>query len=169
MSWSQLDELKRIYIFIAPAIFLISAGCFYACKEKEEELKNPFRDNIIGQWKLVEVSVYKNIELLETTDYSNENIIFDFQKNNKLVVRRNIPDVLVVVDDCPEGEYFYEYHRPNVCPSCKPGPSLFIDNPELGERYYFCFPLLSEETMAIDKYSWMRDDDYGWSIVIKLN
>jgi len=76
-------------LFIASAIFLISAGCF-SCSN-EWKCKSIYRDNIIGRWKLIEVSVYIKYAHLEyaqldTTDYSKENIIFDFQENNKLVV-----------------------------------------------------------------------------------
>ena len=158
------------------AFLLILVVFFSACKktETEEEYKNPYRDNIIGQWKLINAWSNVDYSQLDTTDYSEENIIFDFQENNKLVVKGNIPDALFVFDDFQGGEHFYEYQKLNVCPTCKPGPNLFIDQPKLGsfERNYFCFALLSEKNMNINKNGWMTDGDEGYSLSInfvKLN
>jgi hypothetical protein len=112
----------------------------------------------------------------ETIDYSEENIIFDFQENNKLVVIGNIPDVLVVFDDFQEGEHFYEFHV--FDDSCYweefPGPNLEIDKPEIGswERCYFCSALSDKETMKIGKIDWEKkgNDYYMWGYTfIKLN
>ena len=177
--------MKKIF-FIIVAILLISVGFFSACKEKEaliEECKNSNRDGITGQWKLIEGSVRLNNSQPDVTDYSKENIIFDFQENNKLVVTGHMPDILGLFDDFQEGEHFYEYSKPNVCPTCMPGPNLFIDKPELGssEGVYFCTALSDEETMSIvgDKVIGGVIDDagfvtggdyYGWGITfIKLN
>ena len=177
------NEMKKS-IFIVSTIGLIFAGSFSACKEKEpeEEYKNPYRDNIIGQWKLIEVSVCVNYSQPDTTDYSNENIIFDFQENNKLVVSGPIPDVLVIFDDFQEGDHFYEYRKFEPPPT-DPAPNLSIDKPELGraDRYYYCNALLGRDTMTIGIFKgigWVYDetgvvttgDYYGWSkTFIKLN
>jgi len=119
--------------------------------KKEPEYPNPFRDNIIGRWKMIEVGVSINYSPRDTTDYSKENIIFDFQENNKLVITGPIPDVLVVFDHFQEGVHFYEYSKLNVCPRCSPGMNLIIDEPELGRDRgaYFCSALLDTETMSI--------------------
>jgi len=74
-------------------IMLLLAICFTACKKKNEE-----PENIIGKWKLTEVSIWKNYQLLEVIDYSSENIIYDFKKNNKLTITGNISDDLFVFD-----------------------------------------------------------------------
>ena len=153
----------RILIFTTIILIL---GCFSACKE---ECKNLNRDNIIGQWKLLEASVSVNHSQPDITDYSEENIIFDFQKNNKLVVTGNIVDSLSLFNDFREGEHYYEYRKSDVCPPNEPGPNLFI-NAELGswEGSYFCTALLYEETMAIIKMNWIENS--SWSIkLIKLN
>ena len=94
-------------LFIISAIFLISAGYFSCGKDKKEECPKLFSDNIVGQWKLIEVSARENYSPLDTTDYLKENIIFDFQENNKLVVTGPIPDVVAVFDDFQAGEHFY--------------------------------------------------------------
>jgi len=159
---------KNILKFITLILFI--TGFFSACKE---ECKNLNRDNIIGQWKLLEVSVSVNHSQPDITDYSEENIIFDFQTNNKLVVTGNIVDSLSLFDDFQEGEYFYEYFTFD-CHS-DPGLNLLIDKPNLGGEkgnYYYCTSLLSEQTMGIGNDGWIiRDDDYyRWFItLIKLN
>ena len=98
------------HLFIASVLFLISVGFFSSCKEKEEEPENPFRENIIGQWKLVHGTVEVDKQNYET-DYSEENIIFDFQENNKLIVHGSILNDLGLFDDFQEGERFYNYIR----------------------------------------------------------
>ena len=166
MNWNKLNEMKKI-LFIVSAIFLISVGYFSCSKENTEDYQNPFSDNIIGRWNLVEVSVRENDALPYPTDYSKENIIFDFQENNKLVVTGPIPDVIAVFDDFKAGEHFYEYIKQNICPTCKPGPNLFIDKLALGswERIYFCIVPLDEKTMKIqiiDKVIGGVIDENGW-------
>ena len=112
MSWGKLSEMKK-NLFIVSAIFLISAG-YFSCSNENTEIYNPrFSDNIIGRWKLMEVKVWVNSSRLDSTDYLKENIIFDFQENNKLVVTGPIPDVVAVFDDFWAGEHFYEYMK---CP-----------------------------------------------------
>ena len=155
MNWNKLSEMKK-NLLIVSAIFLISAGYFSCGKGNSEECEKLFSDNIIGRWNLIEVSVWVNRSLLDSIDYSKENIIFDFQENNKLVVSGDIPDVVVVFDDFQAGEHFYSFQTANV-PNCRyaiPGPNLSIDETMLWRegRGYFCTILLSDEkTMRISK------------------
>ena len=72
------------YLFIASVLFLISAGFFSACKEKEEEPENPTYPELAGtKWKLYFIfdersfyTVYRNFELKDCytlyfdTDYT---------------------------------------------------------------------------------------------------
>jgi len=172
-----MKAIKLINLFILAllftAILLVSAGVFSACKEKCE---NPHRDNIIGQWKLLEISISVNHSQPDTTDYSEENIIFDFQENNKLVVTGNIVDSLSLFDDFQEGGHFYEYRKHECGHNYLPGPNLRISNNEQehgswGGRRYFCSAHLSEETIGIssDGYKIIDDDNYSWGIkLIKL-
>ena len=70
------------------AILRILVGSFSGCKKKEEpnneepkeKFKNPFRDNIIGQWKLLKVSVNVNYEHLASIIYETIKIFFKKQK-----------------------------------------------------------------------------------------
>jgi hypothetical protein len=138
-------------LFIASAFFLISAGFFSCGSENAEDCKT-FSDNIMGRWKLIEVSVRVNFLQPETTDYSDEKIIFDFQNNNKLVVTGFIPDVLVVFDDFQPGEHFYAY-TPYECGACPPPCNLLIDDRRWEQVYgYDCKVSLDEETMNIVGY-----------------
>ena len=148
------------------AVVLLAVGC----DKETEEPKNWNRAAITGQWKLIESSVSVNHSQPDITDYSKENIIFNFQENNKLVVTGHIPDILGLFDDYQEGEHFYEYRKLNVCPTCLPGPNLFIDKPELGnwERAYFCTALSDEETMGILAEKWeIESGYYRWDITFK--
>lgn len=137
-------------LFIVTAFLLILVVFFSACK-KPEKCENLYRDNIIGQWKLLEVIVNVNYsQLVDTTDYSTEDIIFDFQENNKLVVTGNIPDVLFVFDDFQEGEHFYKY---NVWDNCTPGdPPDFNLRIDTDIENYSCNALLDKEIMHIGTY-----------------
>ena len=165
-----MKTIKNLTLLVGlcAAVLLVAVGC-----EKEpEEYKNLNRDTIIGQWKLIEGSVSVNHSQADITDYSKENIIFDFQGNNKLVVTGHIPDILGLFDDYQEGEHFYEYLKFEY-PVC-PGPNLIIDRPGLGssEGVYFCTALSYEETRGIGNDGWeiKGDDYYRWSITfMKLN
>jgi hypothetical protein len=61
---------------------------------------NPSTKQIVGEWKLMEARIL-NFSTNPTIDYSNENIIYNFQSNGKLLVTgsQNIGD--------PNGEYEY--------------------------------------------------------------
>ena len=154
------------YHFLVFAIFMISEG-FFSCSK--ENCKKKFSDNIVGRWKLVSCTV--NYIQPETFDYSKENIIFDFQENNKLVVTGPIPNVLALFDDFQEGEHFYIFSSLNVpCGSDPPGENLVIDNKDTG---MYCSPSLDEETMRIVGHKVIGgvidedglitgDDTYGW-------
>ena len=139
------------------AVILLAAGC-----DKTDDTGNtsgtnpieepkPVEESIVGKWKLIEGSVSVNHSQPDITDYSKENIIFDFQENNRLVVTGRMPSVLDVFDDFQEGEHFYEYLNLEVCPTCLPGANLFIDKPRLGQEdgRYYCLVDLDNKTMEI--------------------
>jgi len=152
------------------AVILLAAGC-----DKTDDTGNtsgtnpieepkPVEESIVGKWKLIEGSVSVNHSQPDITDYSKENIIFDFQENNRLVVTGHMPDILGLFDDYQEGEHFYEYLKFEV--GACPGPNLSIDSPEFGSgerRSYFCTALSYEETMSIigDKVIGGVIDDTG--------
>jgi len=125
-------------------IFLLSCLLLASCKKNNDE------NIIIGKWKLQSISIAKDYQEPEITDYSKRNIIYEFLENGKLVVTGSIPD-LFIFDDFYEGEHFYEYQKPNVCPTCLPGPNLLIDTSESGqaEGAYYCLIDLSNKTMKI--------------------
>ncbi|MDR2127063.1 MAG: hypothetical protein LBP63_09575, partial [Prevotellaceae bacterium] len=90
----------------ATAILLILAGVVACGKEKEDE--NPYRKNIIGKWKLIKITsrdanVYDGI--VDTVDYSNENIIYEFCADNKLIING------YVENDFSSGEHYYSYQQ----------------------------------------------------------
>ena len=107
-------------------------------KDEAEEFENPYRDNIDGTWKLVEIRSQLNDHEPETVDYSENNIIYDFRS-----------DVLIITgyvnDDLPEGEHLFSYQKPNVCPTCLPAPNLQIDD----RRAVFCLSFKKDKKMTV--------------------
>lgn len=78
-------------------------------KLETKESDNFSGDNIIGKWQLLEVSISINYQESKIIDFSNDNIIYDFNDNNILVVKGFIPDDLFVFDNFREGEHSYAY------------------------------------------------------------
>jgi hypothetical protein len=134
--------------------------------DTSDSYSNPYSDNIIGRWKLVEVSIYKNIhedhQQTEIINYLDSNVIYDFYENNKLVITGNInlgylslfndfQEYLLLIGDFQEGTHFYTYGKPNYCPTCLPGPNMTIDDPEFirGVSYYCVVELKNGRTMRI--------------------
>jgi len=102
---------------------------------------NPVVNNdIIGRWLLTKIMTTNANQETEPIDYSERNIIFEFQENNTLIITGNTKEFFIS-DDFQEGEHYYEYREPRVCPACLPGPSLAIDRTLSGPMagLYFCF------------------------------
>jgi len=125
--------------------FLLSCLFLTNCKKNNDDT-----GDIIGKWKLIEVSIYKNYQQYEITDYSKKNIVYDFQENNKLIVTGNIPN-LFIFDDFQEGEHFYEYFIPIFHPNGLTGKNLTIDKPNLGDSkgHYYCSVSVNEKTIKM--------------------
>ncbi|MDR1182543.1 MAG: hypothetical protein LBL13_11250 [Bacteroidales bacterium] len=123
-------------------VFLLSCLFFASC--------NKDKKHIIGKWKLLEVSIYKNYKPFETIDYAGENIIYDFRSTNKLIVSGNVPDDLFVFDNFQPGQHHYKYKDMIDCPTCFPGTNLSIKQ-GLGksEELYYCLIDLDNGTMQI--------------------
>jgi hypothetical protein len=78
------------------------------------------------QWKLTKMTIMDNDSYvnIDTVDYSNNTVIYDFIGDNKLIITGYIPD------DLSEGEHSYWYQKPNICPTCLPAPNFRIDDSE---------------------------------------
>jgi hypothetical protein len=122
----------------------------------EEDDGNPYKENIIGQWKLLYVTsildtLYVDDDIIrDSINYSAGTIIYDFRPENKLIITG------YVEGDLQPGEHYYEYIQNNVCFLCSPGPNLIIDD----ERMY-CDALKNGQTMTIGgetKIGWVIDD-----------
>ena len=164
--------MRNVVLFSISLLLLLAAGCKDK-NEPEKECRNPYSEDIIGRWKLVEVSVNINYgPQRDTIDYSDENIIYDFQKNNTLVVTDLTPDDedLFIFEDFQEGEHFYRYSRQDVCLlKTTPGQNLSIGYPEAELRvdnHYFCNVLSDKKTMRIGgmKYTNVIIDENGLAI-----
>jgi hypothetical protein len=129
--------MKMKLLFLAAIIFFISVGCDK--NADNEEFENPYRDNIIGTWKLVEISTILNDHNPDTIDYSKNNIIYDFRSDGVLIITGHVNNDLL------EGEHLFSYQKPNVCPTCLPGPNLQIDN----RNAFFCLSFLKDKKMTI--------------------
>jgi hypothetical protein len=118
------------------------------------EYESLYRENIIGKWKLIEITTtynydYQNREII---NYSKENIIYDFQTDNKLIITGIIPN------DLSEGEHAYEYKKPNVDPLALPGPNLSID-----DFHFYCEALVQKDTIGIGGDATQSSDYISWS------
>jgi len=122
------NRLLKITVFL-----LIIVGSLSSCEKlrnlRTNELIEIIKNDTVNfplrgtQWRLIEVSIRKNYQLLETIDCLDKNIIYDFQRNT-LIIIGNIPDSLFVFDDFQIGEHFYEYNEYRGDP---PVPNLCID------------------------------------------
>ena len=139
-------------------IFILAILLLFVCSSCKPEYENLHRDDIIGKWKLVEISIGKNYQNIGIFDYSNDTIIYDFQANNKLVVSGVIIDTLSLFECFKEGEHFYEYIKHPDPPSGRnkptpmPSKNLSIDKPDMGEydkKIFYCTALKGEQTMTI--------------------
>jgi len=156
-----MKNILILFFFLCICIM----GITISCKPKYE---NPNSDDIIGKWKLVEIRINGNI-----IDYSNDNIIYDFQANNKLIVSGVVIDTLSLFECFKEGEHFYEYRKPLDPPSGRnkpipiPAPNLSIDKLDIEEKggYYYCNAPLGKQTMSIYELEvWLdRDRRYSWT------
>jgi hypothetical protein len=120
------------------AMLLLLAGSV-SCGKNEDE--NPYRENIIGKWKLVEIITvigYGN-ENADTVDYSNDNIIYDFQNDSVLLITG------YVRNDLSEGMHTYNYTQPPHTPLNMWNGNFSIDNvPD-----FVCIALRKEKEMTI--------------------
>ncbi|MDR2126963.1 MAG: hypothetical protein LBP63_09060, partial [Prevotellaceae bacterium] len=72
-------------------------------------------------------------------DYSNENIIYEFCADNKLIING------YVENDFSSGEHYYSYQQLIECPTCDPGPNLIIDDNNL----IYCLARKDSNEMSI--------------------
>jgi hypothetical protein len=126
------------------AILLILAGGFSCSKENTENtgIGSPHRENIIGKWKLVEIitRIGYGDENVDTVDYSNSNIIYDFQNDSVLLITGYVPN------DLQEGEHTYKYRQPPFSPlTTSSNNNLFINN----IHGFICLALKKEIKMTI--------------------
>ena len=152
-------KIKKIII-----AFVTSCLFFTSC-DKEHSKKD-----IIGEWKLTKISVvdttildgyYQQFDV----DYSDNNIVYNFQKNKKLIITSS------TLGEMQNKKYSYKYHGQNDCILCDPPPNLFID-----ESVYYCKIFIGNETMLlsgclaasqlldeVDLAMMMKDDIIGYS------
>jgi hypothetical protein len=94
-----------------------------------EEFTNPYRETIIGKWKLQNVAYAYDYEEKKLVEFKDSPVLYEFKDSNKLTV---IGDESVLPDDIliPEGEHSYEYHKLHVGILAFPGPNFRIDQGE---------------------------------------
>ena len=126
-------------------------------------------NKVLGKWKLIEVLIFED-QNQQQIDYSEKNIFYEFQENNKLVITGNMDD-LFIFDNFQAGVHYYEYRKANLCPWCLPDKNLTIDNPEFGQRgsSYYCF-IYENKTMRISLNKVIEGLSYvGYKYFSKLN
>ena len=110
-----MKQIVKYFIVLV----LISAIGLTGCK------KDKYKEDIIGKWKLESVIVSKSDLYLQlhTINYSENNIIYEFKKNNKLVVTSSISG------NSQKKEYSYKCERnyDNFCTTYSVGLLIKID------------------------------------------
>jgi len=98
----------------------------------EEEFEDPYKDDILGKWKLESASyMYSS----PPHDFYENNVIYDFQKNNKLIITSFMSGRLQTI------EHSYKYIKTDIRLTGWPAPgdlplnnNLLID----GTYYFLC-------------------------------
>ena len=155
----QIHRNDEVDVYEVPALQVDSitfgriTSCYYP----------PYSNDIIGRWKLIKLSSYQS----GTIDYSEEDIIYYFQPNNKLLITGPVPVELPEFEDFQEGEHSYTYSQPNDCDGFKPYPNMVIDGisdePDGTVQFgrYRCIAYFEKKTMWISRVeSW--DLPYLW-------
>ena len=132
-------------------VFLFSCLLFASC--------NKDKHDIVGKWKLVTVEYMDTANMVmvdgyywgSEMDYSENNLIYDFQRNNKLTITGSMSGEL------QNNKYPYRYKKVSPSPAIPlyPNPNL-----QIGEENYYCSVYSETETMTI------RSDGRGKGIGI---
>jgi hypothetical protein len=135
------------------ALFLIVIVGFTSCGKDN--------DMLIGKWKLMEVIITTDYQEMDTIDYSSENIVYDFQKNNRLIITGNISDDLYVFKDFQAGKHSYKCY--NFMDDVADPKNLLIDEPKSGEvgKEYNCY--IGSETLEIFRIEIIYNGTIPWS------
>ena len=157
-STCLLTALRMISLCALAMMGLLIANC-----GDSSVAPSPVKTLIDTKWRLTEVQIVRDYhQQVEIFDYSEKNIIYEFQRNNKLVVTGNAGDEVFVFDDFEEGEHFYEVNWDDPCkgdPLCDPGPNLRIDGKGYGA-------FLGGDTLVIGTFSMEIDETgsyYSWN------
>jgi hypothetical protein len=134
--------------FLIFAMLVLSMGT--ACMvdklpdDEEKQKENPYRETIVGFWKLQNVDYNYDNEREESVEFNDSPVVYEFTDKNKLIVTGSetiLPDNIVTA----EGEHSYEYHKLYVGILALPGPNFSIDQ---GEPL-FCLALENDHTMSL--------------------
>lgn len=100
----MLRQSKQKLLLPLSICFIMLANV--ACSDDPAPLQN---NSLAGtKWKLVKI-IYPdpNLAIIDTVDLSENNIIYDFQTNDKLVITESIPGGIIPWKDLQAGEYVY--------------------------------------------------------------
>jgi hypothetical protein len=109
------------------AFLVVFAVGFFSCKKDDDPTKA-----VLGKWKLEKVKKFpthvwwEDVGVLETFDYSQYNIVYEFKAKNVLTVSGACD-----IDNYKgheTGNHFFKIHKPVTCRLCKPGPDMFEIN-----------------------------------------
>ena len=159
---------KKVLAFIT--LFLLITTGLTGCK------KDPNNDNIIGKWKLVEVTYYDSSVTNENgnhpalkIDCSKNNIIYNFQENKKLIISNSI------IGKLHKNKHSYKYH------SRSPEAHVLEGNLQIEKTKFYCSVFETTGTMTLngnkdkvldefDVMMLMKDNIYSWhKTFVKLN
>jgi hypothetical protein len=135
--------MKTLKLFLSA---LLIQGMVSACliDTPEQDFVNPYRKTIVGFWKLQNVVYNYDNEREVSVEFNDNPIVYEFTDKNKLIVTGSesiLPDDISIL----EGEYDYEYRKPNVGILALPAPNFRIDQREP----LYCLALANDNIMTL--------------------
>jgi hypothetical protein len=115
----------------------------YLLFNSDPEFVNPYRETIVGFWKLQNAVYNYDNEREESVEFNDNPVVYEFTDKNKLIVTGSesiLPDNISI----PAGEHDYTYQKPNVGIPALPAPNFRIDQ---GEPL-FCLALANDNIMT---------------------
>ena len=144
-------------------LILTGAGCNDDVPDPQVPPDSGDAVRLIGRWKLIKLTVNGYSRPYEEIDYSEKDIIYEFQKNGILVITGETDDIFVF-NDFKEGEHTYAYRETTPNPLAGMARNLAIDKSSLEfESDWRYIAYLPDETMVISRNTIMSgeiDDDH---------
>jgi hypothetical protein len=138
--------MKTLKILFTMLALSMGTGCMVDKLPGGEETQkeNPYRETIVGFWKLQNVDYNYDNEEKRSVEFNDSPVVYEFTDKNKLIVTGSetiLPDNIVIA----EREHDYEYQKLDVGILALPAPNFRIDQ----EEPLFCLALENDHIMSL--------------------